>query len=286
MPAVLVAVPFALLRPDVALSLFSALSTAILAFAVTRTSYARLPLFLSASFAHAAVMGQWSLLLTAALFAPMARLSRRGRSQTLAWRCSAARCHGAAAVAMLLVRRGEPCCDAVVAAGVARSTAEFSLPLLSASHAGRVPHAARAPALAAAGGSLAGSPGSGSAVAVRVRGASPVPDSENAVPDVRSGHRQRRCARRVRAGPWDRSEPVLLDQRYRGSRHDVSPGARLWFFGGLTRVSSRPGWSGRPRCSRGGFAVARRLPRREHAGENTGRIHRAPHGAACSRSRS
>jgi hypothetical protein len=70
MPAVLVAVPFALLRPDVALSLFSALSTAILAFAVTRSSYARLPLFLSASFAHAAVMGQWSLLLTAALFLP------------------------------------------------------------------------------------------------------------------------------------------------------------------------------------------------------------------------
>jgi len=70
MPAVLVTVPFALLRPDVALSLFSALSTAILAFAVTRTSYARLPLFLSASFAHAAVMGQWSLLLTAALFLP------------------------------------------------------------------------------------------------------------------------------------------------------------------------------------------------------------------------
>ena len=70
MPAVLVAVPFALLRPDVALSLFSALSTAILAFAVTRTSYARLPLFLSASFAHAAVMGQWSLLLTAVLFLP------------------------------------------------------------------------------------------------------------------------------------------------------------------------------------------------------------------------
>jgi hypothetical protein len=70
MPAVLVTVPFALLPPDVALSLFSALSTAVLAFAVTRTSYARLPLFLSASFAHAAVMGQWSLLLTAALFLP------------------------------------------------------------------------------------------------------------------------------------------------------------------------------------------------------------------------
>lgn len=70
MPAVLVAVPLALLRADVALSLFSALSTAVLAFAVTRRSYDRLPLFLSASFAHAAVMGQWSLILTAALFLP------------------------------------------------------------------------------------------------------------------------------------------------------------------------------------------------------------------------
>lgn len=70
LPAVIVTLPFAVLRPDVALSLFSALSTAILAFVVTRRSYAQLPLFLSASFAHAAVMGQWSLLLTAALFAP------------------------------------------------------------------------------------------------------------------------------------------------------------------------------------------------------------------------
>jgi hypothetical protein len=37
---------------------------------VTKTSYDRLPLFLSASFAHAAVMGQWSILLSAALFLP------------------------------------------------------------------------------------------------------------------------------------------------------------------------------------------------------------------------
>ena len=70
MPAVLVTAPFALLRPDIALSLFSALSTAALAFGVTKTSYDRLPLFLSACFAHAAVMGQWSIILTAALFLP------------------------------------------------------------------------------------------------------------------------------------------------------------------------------------------------------------------------
>jgi hypothetical protein len=66
LPAVLLTVPFVLVRADVALTVFSAVCTAVLAFAVTRTSFDRLPLFLSASFAHAAVMGQWSLLLTAA----------------------------------------------------------------------------------------------------------------------------------------------------------------------------------------------------------------------------
>jgi hypothetical protein len=70
LPAAVATLPLALLRPDVALSAFSALSTALLAWAVTRDSYDVLPLFLSASFAHAAVMGQWSLLLTAAILLP------------------------------------------------------------------------------------------------------------------------------------------------------------------------------------------------------------------------
>jgi hypothetical protein len=70
MPAMLVTLPLAFLPPDVALSLFSAISTAVLAYVVTRHSYHLLPLFLSASFAHAAVMGQWSLILTAALLVP------------------------------------------------------------------------------------------------------------------------------------------------------------------------------------------------------------------------
>jgi hypothetical protein len=64
-------VPLALLEPDVALALFSGLSAAVLAFAITKHSYDRLPLFLSASFAHAAVMGQWSLILTAAMLIPL-----------------------------------------------------------------------------------------------------------------------------------------------------------------------------------------------------------------------
>jgi len=70
LPAAVLAIPFALLRPDVGLALFSGLSAAILAFVVTRRSYDPLVMFLSASFAHTVVMGQWSLLLTAALFAP------------------------------------------------------------------------------------------------------------------------------------------------------------------------------------------------------------------------
>ena len=70
LPAALLALPFALLRPEVALPLFSGLTATILAYTVTRRSYDPLVMFLSASFAHSAVMGQWSLLLTAALFAP------------------------------------------------------------------------------------------------------------------------------------------------------------------------------------------------------------------------
>jgi hypothetical protein len=70
LPAAVVAIPFALLRPELGLALFSGLSAAVLAFVVTRRSYDPLVMFLSASFAHTIVMGQWSLLLTAALFAP------------------------------------------------------------------------------------------------------------------------------------------------------------------------------------------------------------------------
>jgi hypothetical protein len=70
LPALAISIPLALLRPDVALSTFSAVTTGILAWAVTRDSYDKLPLFLSASFAHAAVMGQWSMILTAAMVLP------------------------------------------------------------------------------------------------------------------------------------------------------------------------------------------------------------------------
>ena len=70
LPAFLAAVPFTFFASDVATALFSAVTSAILAWVVTRTSYDRLPLFLSAAFAHGAVQGQWSMLLAAAVFAP------------------------------------------------------------------------------------------------------------------------------------------------------------------------------------------------------------------------
>ena len=69
LPAFLVAAPFTLLRADVATPAFSALSSGLLAWVVTRDSYDRLPLFLSAAFGHGAVQGQWSMLLAAGVFA-------------------------------------------------------------------------------------------------------------------------------------------------------------------------------------------------------------------------
>jgi hypothetical protein len=70
LPAFITAAPFTFFPSDVATALFSAVTSAILAWVVTRTSYDRLPIFLSASFAHGAVQGQWSMLLAAAVFAP------------------------------------------------------------------------------------------------------------------------------------------------------------------------------------------------------------------------
>lgn len=98
LPAVLLTVPLAGLPPDWALSIFSAICSAVLAFAVTRTSYELLPLFLSASFAHAAIMGQWSLILTAAFLIPWLAFVGAAKpnvgiamiASSLSWRAAAA----------------------------------------------------------------------------------------------------------------------------------------------------------------------------------------------------
>ena len=70
LPAALVVAPLAHLRPEVAGALFIGISSALLAIALLRESPHRLWIFASAPFAHAAVLGQWSPLLTAAALLP------------------------------------------------------------------------------------------------------------------------------------------------------------------------------------------------------------------------
>ena len=70
LPAAILAIPFASLRPAVAGALFFGLSSALLAFAILRDCPHRLPIFLSAPFVHAATLGQWSPILVAAALMP------------------------------------------------------------------------------------------------------------------------------------------------------------------------------------------------------------------------
>ena len=70
LPAALVASPLANVRPEIAGAIFVGLSSALLAWGLLRDSPWRLPLFLSAPFVQAAILGQWSPLLTAAALMP------------------------------------------------------------------------------------------------------------------------------------------------------------------------------------------------------------------------
>ena len=69
-PAVLAVLPFARLPLAWAGAVFFGLSSGLLAFAVTRESYARLPLFLSFPYVMAASLGQWAPLIMAAVLLP------------------------------------------------------------------------------------------------------------------------------------------------------------------------------------------------------------------------
>ena len=76
LPAVLAVAPLAALPMLAARAAFVGVAAALLAYAVTRDGYARLPLFVSASFVAAARAAQWSPLMTAAaLLAPLAWLT-------------------------------------------------------------------------------------------------------------------------------------------------------------------------------------------------------------------
>ena len=70
LPAALLATPVAPLRPEIAGAIFVGLSAALLGWAVLRDCPYRLPLFLSAPFVQAAILGQWSPILMAAALMP------------------------------------------------------------------------------------------------------------------------------------------------------------------------------------------------------------------------
>jgi hypothetical protein len=69
-PALVAVMPFLLLPADVAGTLFVFLSAALLAFGMTADGWYRIPMLLSVPFLTAARLGQWSTLMTAAVFLP------------------------------------------------------------------------------------------------------------------------------------------------------------------------------------------------------------------------
>lgn len=70
LPGVVSIVPLSFFEERTAATLFVAISTALLAFGLTRDGWYRLPIFISEAFLSSAKLGQWSILLTAALFLP------------------------------------------------------------------------------------------------------------------------------------------------------------------------------------------------------------------------
>lgn len=70
LPAAIVTLPLARLDPRTGAAVFTGLSSALLAFGLTRDGYARLPLLCSAPMLAAVIVGQWSPLITAAALLP------------------------------------------------------------------------------------------------------------------------------------------------------------------------------------------------------------------------
>lgn len=70
LPALIVTAPLAFLPVLAARALFAGAGAALLAWGVTRTGWARLPIFLSVAFMVSVELGQWSMLLAAAFFLP------------------------------------------------------------------------------------------------------------------------------------------------------------------------------------------------------------------------
>lgn len=70
LPAVVSVMPLAIFTERVAATLFVGISSALLSFGLTRDGWYRMPLFISEAFLSSARLGQWPILITAALFLP------------------------------------------------------------------------------------------------------------------------------------------------------------------------------------------------------------------------
>lgn len=70
LPAVVSVIPLAIFSERVAATVFVAVSSGLLSFGLSRDGWYRMPLFISEAFLSSARLGQWSILLTAALFLP------------------------------------------------------------------------------------------------------------------------------------------------------------------------------------------------------------------------
>lgn len=71
LPAAFVALPFLRLPPEIAAGLFYGLTSALLAFGLTRENYGRLRIFLAYPFWAALLTAQWSTLIAASAFLPI-----------------------------------------------------------------------------------------------------------------------------------------------------------------------------------------------------------------------
>ena len=81
LPAALFGVPFVALRAEVAGSIFYGISSALLAFGLTRSGYRRLFVFLAYPYWAGLMTAQWSPLLMAAAFFPLAMFSALAKPQ-------------------------------------------------------------------------------------------------------------------------------------------------------------------------------------------------------------
>lgn len=71
LPAAFVALPFLRLRPEIAAGFFYGISSALLAFGITRHGYGRLRIFLAYPYWAAVLTAQWTALIAASAFFPL-----------------------------------------------------------------------------------------------------------------------------------------------------------------------------------------------------------------------